>query len=83
MAPIIILASLLNLYLPFSEEFGWQAYLLPKLMPLSVRKATLIVSAIWAICHWLYVFIGYEYGFDYWGAPIVGPLLWLVIVFFF
>jgi len=28
------------------------------------------------------VFMGYEYWFGYWGAPVVGPLLWLVICFF-
>jgi len=82
MAPIFIVLSLLSIYLPFGEEFGWRAYLLPKLMPLGARKAVIFVGAIWAIWHWPFVFMGYEYWFNYWGAPVVGPLLWLVIVFF-
>ncbi len=83
MTPFAIALSLPTLPLPFGEEFGWRAYLLPKLLPLGARKAVLLVGAIWAVWHWPYVFMGYEYGFNYWGAPVVGPLLWLVICFFF
>jgi len=82
MTPFAIALSTLSLPLPFGEEFGWRAYLLPKLLPLGARKAVLLVGAIWAVWHWPYVFMGYEYGFNYWGAPVVGPLLWLVICFF-
>jgi len=67
--------------LGFAEEFGWRAYLLQKLMPLGPRKALLVLGAIWGAWHWPAVFMGYEYGFHYWGAPVVGPLLWLVICF--
>jgi len=83
MTPFVIALSTLSLPLPFGEEFGWRAYLLPKLLPLGARKAVLLVGAIWAVWHWPYVFMGYEYWFNYWGAPVVGPLLWLVICFFF
>jgi len=65
------------------EEFGWRAYLLPKLMPLGGRKAVLLVGAIWAVWHWPAIFMGYEYGLEYWGAPVVGPLLFVVVCFFF
>ena len=81
--PIAIAQSLLNLPRVFGEEFGWRAYLLPKLLPLGSRKATLLIGAIWAVWHWPYVFMGYEYGFSYWGTPVVGPLLWVVICSFF
>ncbi len=77
MVPLIPLLSMTALYLPFGEEFGWRAYLLPKLMPLGGRKAVLLVGAIWGIWHWPFIFMGYEYGFGYWGAPVVGPLLWI------
>jgi membrane protease YdiL (CAAX protease family) len=63
------------LFLMLGEEFGWRAYLLPKLMPLGPRKAILLVGAIWAAFHWPAVFMGYNYGFGYWGAPVAGPLL--------
>jgi membrane protease YdiL (CAAX protease family) len=79
MIPLFPLLSLVTLYLPFGEEFGWRAYLLPKLMPLGGRKAVLLVGVIWAVWHWPFVFMGYEYGFGYWGAPVVGPLLWIGI----
>jgi len=78
-----ILMSMTAVPLMLGEEFGWRAYLLPKLMPLGGRKAVLVVGAIWAVWHWPAIFMGYEYGFDYWGAPVVGPLLFVVICFFF
>lgn len=83
MAPLFIVFSLPTLFLPFGEEFGWRAYLLPKLLPLGTRKAVLLVGVIWAVWHWPFLFMGYEYWFNYWGAPVVGPLLWVVICIFF
>lgn len=74
----IILSPILNLLAVFGEEFGWRAYLQPKLMPLGPRKALLITGLIWGVWHWPVIFMGYEYGFGYWGAPVVGPLLFLV-----
>ena len=82
MAPAFSVLSVLNLPLPFGEEFGWRAYLLPKLMPLGGRKAALLIAVIWAVWHWPFIFMGYEYGFGYWGAPVAGPLLWIVICIF-
>ncbi len=82
MTPLVIVTSLLNLPRIFGEEFGWRAYLLTKLLPLGARKAALIVGAIWAVWHWPYMFMGSEYGFGYWGAPVVGPLLWVVMTMF-
>lgn len=82
LAVYVIPLSLLTIPLMFGEEFGWRAYLLQKLMPLGPRKAVLLVGVIHAIWHWPYIIMGYEYGFDYWGAPVVGPLLWVVIACF-
>jgi membrane protease YdiL (CAAX protease family) len=70
------------LFLSFGEEFGWRAYLLPKLMPLGPRKATLLVGAIWGAWHWPAILMGFNYGLDYWGAPVVGPLLFVLILMF-
>jgi membrane protease YdiL (CAAX protease family) len=78
-----ILASMTAVPLMFGEEFGWRAYLLPKLMPLGGRKAVLLVGVIWGVWHWPIIFMGYEYGLEYWGAPVVGPLLFVVITCFF
>jgi membrane protease YdiL (CAAX protease family) len=73
----VIPASLMALPLMFGEEFGWRAYLQQKLMPLGPRKALLLLGVIWTVWHWPAIALGYEYGFGYWGAPVVGPLLFL------
>jgi membrane protease YdiL (CAAX protease family) len=75
-----IVVSLRGLPLAFGEEFGWRAYLQPRLMPLGPRKAVLLVGVIWAVWHWPSIFLGYNYGLGYWGAPVVGPLLWVWVL---
>lgn len=74
----VLLSPILNSLAVFGEEFGWRAYLQPKLMVLGTRKALLITGLIWGVWHWPVIAMGYEYGFNYWGAPLVGPLLFLV-----
>jgi membrane protease YdiL (CAAX protease family) len=64
----------------FGEEFGWRAYLLPKLMPLGSRRAVLLVGVIHAVWHYPFIFQGWQYGFGYWGAPVVGALVFVVFV---
>jgi uncharacterized protein len=71
---------LIVIFLFLGEEFGWRAYLQPKLMPLGQCKAVLLVGLIWAVDHWPAIFMGYEYRFGYWGAPVTGPLLWVLIL---
>jgi membrane protease YdiL (CAAX protease family) len=68
-------ALLVNL----GEEFGWRAYLLPKLTPFGMGKAILLVGVIHGIWHWPSIFQGSDYGLSYWGAPIVGPLLFILM----
>jgi uncharacterized protein len=77
----VLLAPILNSIATFGEEFGWRAYLLPKLMPLGGRKAMLLIGVIWGIWHWPVIFMGYEYGFKYPGYPWVGPLLFIWCTF--
>ncbi len=62
------------------EEFGWRAYLLPKLMPLGPRKAVLLSGVIWGMFHWPLILMGFHYGSSYWGEPVVGPLLFVLII---
>jgi uncharacterized protein len=76
----LAMAVTMGMLLGFGEEFGWRAYLLPKLMPLGGRKAVLLAGVIHGIWHWPFIFMGYEYGFGYWGEPVVGPLLFVVFV---
>ena len=57
------------------SEFGWRAYLQPKLLPLGARKALLITGLIWGIWYWpLIAMENPYYGLDYPGAPWFGLL---------
>ena len=70
----LLLSPLLNAISTFGEEFGWRGYLLPKLLPLGHRKAVLLTGVIWGVWHWPIILMGYNYGLDYFGAPVLGPL---------
>ena len=74
----IVVSPLINALPTFGEEFGWRGYLQPKLMPLGGRKAILWTGVIWGIWHWPVIIMGYNYGFNYFGAPFLGPLAFLV-----
>ena len=77
----LILAPILNAIPTFGEEFGWRAYLLPKLMPIGSKKAVLISGVIWGVWHWPVILMGYNYGFDYPGTPWLGLLgmIWVTV----
>ena len=77
----IAISPVVNGLFTFGEEFGWRAYLLPKLMPLGWRKATLLLGIIWGAWHWPVIAMGYEYGFSYPAFPWLGFLtfLWFTV----
>ena len=86
----VILAPILNAIPILGEEFGWRAYLQPKLMSLGPRKAMVVTGIIWGLWHAPIIAMGYNYGnFDpnYWGAPWSGIVMmtlgtiWLGIFF--
>ena len=70
----IAIAPLINGLLTFGEEFGWRAYLQPKLMPLGKRRALLAMGLIWGVWHWPVTAMGHNFGLDYVGAPWLGML---------
>jgi len=70
----ILTAPLINGLFTFGEEFGWRAYLQPKLMPLGGRKAMLLIGIIWGVWHWPVIAMGHNYGLNYPGAPWLGIL---------
>ena len=74
----IMLAPILNLVPIFGEEFGWRGYLLPKLLPLGERRAYLTSGVIWGVWHAPVILMGYNYGFDYPGAPWAGVVMMVV-----
>jgi membrane protease YdiL (CAAX protease family) len=81
-AMVLVTIVPFGLVLSFGEEFGWRGYLLPKLMPMGSRKAVLLLGVIHGAWHWPVIFMGYEYGLGYWGAPVVGPLLFLAFTIY-
>ena len=86
-AVVAILSSpVVNAISTFGEEFGWRAYLLPKLMPsdgnpAGIRKALALMGLIWGIWHWPLIFMGTEYRFNYPGWPWLGPLVFIWFTF--
>ncbi len=77
----VLIAPFINSLFTFGEEFGWRAYLQPKLMPLGGRKAILSIGLIWGVWHWPVIAMGHNYGLEYPGAPWLGMLMmvWVTI----
>jgi len=71
----LIIAPIINAIPILGEEFGWRAYLLPKLMPLGARKALIISGIIWGLWHAPIIAMGYNYGNAYFGAPWTGIIM--------
>ncbi|MCJ7530421.1 MAG: CPBP family intramembrane metalloprotease [Anaerolineales bacterium] len=70
----MLIAPFINGIFTFGEEFGWRAYLQPKLMPLGGRKAMILMGIIWGVWHWPVIAMGHNYGLDYPGFPWLGLL---------
>jgi membrane protease YdiL (CAAX protease family) len=87
----MIISIPLGTAVAIGEEFGWRAYLLPKLMErfasaqdpahaggsnaAGARKAALLIGVIWGVWHWPWVFLSMKYTP---GQPILYPLVYLV-----
>lgn len=73
-------APLINMIPAVGEEAGWRGFLYPQLKAkFGKKKGWLIGGVIWGMWHWpLMGLIGYEYGTDYVGFPVVGMLLFCV-----
>jgi len=74
LAQALLIAPLINGLFTFGEEFGWRAYLQPRLLPLGERRAYLLMGVIWGVWHWPFIAMGHNYGLDYVGAPWLGML---------
>ena len=77
----LIAAPILNAIPILGEEFGWRAYLQPKLMPLGGRKAMVLMGIVWGLWHAPLIAMGHNYGMKYPGAPLSGILATLWIMF--
>ena len=65
------LAALFNSLFALGEELGWRGYLLSKLAPLGMGRASLVIGLIWGIWHAPAIYMGYNYP----GHPYLGALL--------
>jgi uncharacterized protein len=77
----LLAAPILNAIPILGEEFGWRAYLQPKLMPLGGRKAMLWMGVIWGLWHAPVIAMGHNYGTNYPGAPWSGIVATIWIMF--
>jgi membrane protease YdiL (CAAX protease family) len=77
----LLIAPIINALPILGEEFGWRAYLQPKLMPLGGRQAMVWMGVIWGLWHAPVIAMGHNYGLDYPGAPWSGILATIWIMF--
>lgn len=76
----ITYAPLINMILALGEEIGWRGFMYPQLKAKYGRKKGWILGGvIWGAWHWPVIWlIGYEYGTNYVGFPVVGMLIFCV-----
>lgn len=76
----ITYAPLINMVPALGEEIGWRGFLYPQLKTkFGQKKGWLLGGVIWGAWHWPLIWlIGYEYGFQYFGFPVVGMLLFCI-----
>jgi CAAX protease family protein len=68
----LLLKTLPNIPFTFGEEYGWQGYLLPRLLSLGEDRATLLVGLIWGPWHVPFLLAGLNYpGVNFWVALLV------------
>lgn len=70
----------LNMFSALGEEVGWRGALYPYLKEkLGVTKGRIVGGTIWGSWHWpVMILAGYEYGKEYIGAPVLGPIVFCI-----
>lgn len=78
----LLIAPIINAIPILGEEFGWRAYLQPKLMPLGGRKAMVVMGIVWGLWHAPLIAMGHNYGTEYPGAPWAGifATVWVMFI---
>lgn len=73
-------APFLNMFLALGEEVGWRGTMYPYLKEkFGTTKGRILGGAIWGAWHWpIMILAGYEYGKDYMGAPVLGPVVFCI-----
>ncbi len=73
-------APFINMLAALGEEIGWRGAMYPRLKErFGSRIGRLLGGVIWGAWHWpIMILAGYEYGLQYPGAPVLGPILFCV-----
>lgn len=76
-------APFINMFPALGEEVGWRGYMMPRLKArFGLLNGRLLGGAIWGVWHWpLMLLVGYEYGTNYLGAPVLGLVVFCVFCF--
>ena len=62
------------------EEIGWRGFLLPIFLQLmDTRKAIVLTSILWGLAHAPLIYLGFNYGLDYPGAPFTGIMMMILV----
>ena len=79
----VTLAPLANMIPAVGEEAGWRGYMMPRLKErFGLLNGRLLGGVVWGVWHWpLMLLVGYEYGTNYLGAPLLGLVVWCVVCF--
>ena len=78
--PAMLIAPFINIITAIGEEVGWRGFLYPELNKRFGKVGTWILGGtIWGAFHFPAIILGgYEYGFDYIGAPVPGLIVFTV-----
>lgn len=73
-------APFVSMFVTLGEEVGWRGALYPYLKEkLGVTKGRIVGGVIWGSWHWpVMILAGYEYGKEYIGAPVLGPIVFCI-----
>lgn len=76
----ITYAPFINMFVALGEEVGWRGVMYSYLKDkFGVTKGRILGGAIWGCWHWpVMILAGYEYGKEYIGAPILGPIVFCI-----
>lgn len=81
LAQAVTIAPVINGIFGAGEEIGWRGFMTPLLKARFGRIPGLILAGIiWGLWHApLIALAGYEYGIGYWGFPLTGILLFIIV----
>ena len=72
-ANAVLFAPFINMLLAVGEEAGWRGFLYPALGErMSHRRAAILTGVVWGLWHAPLIAMGYNYGTDYLGFPVIG-----------